>query len=71
MHVHCLLNLSARAEKRGCILLYSCDTCSIYHAEIGLSKLPKDSLDITKVGKSSIKMHASCLYGIQTMLVVS
>ena len=50
MHVHCLLNSSARAEKRHCILLYSRDTWSIYHAEIGLSKLPEDSLDMTKVG---------------------
>ena len=31
--------LSARAEKRRCIL-YSHNTCAIYHAEIGLSKLP-------------------------------
>ena len=50
MHVHCLLNLSARAEKCRYILLYSRDTYSIYHAEIGLSKLPEDSLNMLKVG---------------------
>ena len=47
-----ILNLSPRDEKHCCILLaiFTRHVLYLYHAEIGLSKLPEDSLDMTKVG---------------------